>query len=201
MEDDVDAEGSIYAAHLLFWAAFGITRAFVWARRRPQTEPAQPITATATAPHSRALLLVHTLAFGVMYFGLGDAVLGGRGPGATAVQRAAGALVITAGGALVCWALAHFESWRIRAQLDAGHRLATAGPFRYLRHPIYMGLNLLAIGSAISVPTLTVWASVALMFVGGDVRARAEEKLLLRVFGADYRDYCARRRRFIPRVY
>ncbi len=46
------------------------------------------------------------------------------------------------------WALDYFRSWRFRAKLDEGHQLATGGPFRLLRHPIYMGLNLLALGSA-----------------------------------------------------
>jgi protein-S-isoprenylcysteine O-methyltransferase Ste14 len=122
-------------------------------------------------------------------------------PAVWAGQRVVGALVIAAAAALICWALAHFASWRIRAKLEAGHRLATDGPFRHLRHPIYMGLNLLALGSAIWVPTPVLWMSVVLMCIGSDLRARAEEKLLLQVFGAAYRDYCQRTSRFVPGIY
>jgi protein-S-isoprenylcysteine O-methyltransferase Ste14 len=99
------------------------------------------------------------------------------------------------------WALEYFRSWRFRAKLDAGHQLATGGPFRLLRHPIYMGLNLLAIGSAIWVPTPLLWTAVGVMLIGSDLRARGEERVLLAAFGDAYREYCARTRRFVPGVY
>ena len=101
----------------------------------------------------------------------------------------------------VVWALLHFTSWRYRAKLDRGHQLATGGPFRILRHPIYMGLNLLALGCAIWVPTAVVWAGFVLMAIGSDLRARAEETLLRPAFGDSYQAYCARTARFIPAVY
>ena len=64
-----------------------------------------------------------------------------------------------------------------------------------------MGLNLLALGSAIWVPTSVVWAAFVLMAIGSDLRARAEESLLIQVFGSSYREYYARTRRFVPGIY
>ena len=64
-----------------------------------------------------------------------------------------------------------------------------------------MGLNLLALGTAIWIPTAPVWISVILMAVGGDLRARSEESLLVDAFGSSYIDYRARTRRFVPGVY
>jgi protein-S-isoprenylcysteine O-methyltransferase Ste14 len=112
-----------------------------------------------------------------------------------------GAVVIAAGAALMSWARVWFASWRFRAKLDASHQLATGGPFRYLRHPIYMGLNLLALGSAVWDPTLVVWIAVVLMVVGSDLRGRAEERLLANAFGAAYADYLQRTSRFLPGIY
>jgi len=40
-----------------------------------------------------------------------------------------------------------------------------------------------------------------LMSVGSDLRGRAEERLLEETFGAPYREYCGRVRRFIPGIY
>ena len=97
--------------------------------------------------------------------------------------------------------MAFFHSWLFRAKLDQGHQLATKGPFRLLRHPIYMGLNLLSPGTAIWVPTVTVWIGFVLMVVASDLRARSEESLLAHAFGSTYTDYCAHTRRFIPRLY
>jgi len=101
----------------------------------------------------------------------------------------------------VVWALLSFRSWRFRAAVDSRHQLATGGPFRLLRHPIYLGLNLLALGSAIWIPTPVMWTAFILMAIGGDLRARAEEALLMQTFGSTYRAYIARTRRFIPGVY
>jgi protein-S-isoprenylcysteine O-methyltransferase Ste14 len=64
-----------------------------------------------------------------------------------------------------------------------------------------MGLNLLALGTAIWIPTAIVWAAFVLMAMGSDLRARAEETLLEEAFGRSYREYCARTRRFLPGIY
>ena len=86
-------------------------------------------------------------------------------------------------------------------RLDADHRLTTAGPFRIVRNPIYAGVDLLALGTAIWISTWMGWLGVALMIVGGDLRARAEEPLLEVAFGDEYRDYRRRTSRLIPGLY
>jgi protein-S-isoprenylcysteine O-methyltransferase Ste14 len=136
-----------------------------------------------------------------MYFGIGNTVIPARVPAWFAGQRIAGTLVIALGGVMICWALLFFKSWRIRAALTADHQLATGGPFRFVRHPIYLGLDLLALGSAVWVPTPALWLSVILMVLGSDLRGRAEEKLLVTRFGEAYTSYMARTRRFLPGVY
>ena len=194
----------IYTVHWVFWGAFGLTRMILRSRDRNDSRAADtaPISQQeTTAPFSRALLAFHALAFGLMYFGISIAVIPGRVPNWFPGQRVAGTLVIAAGAALVVSALVYFRSWRFRAALDKSHQLATGGPFRILRHPIYMGLNLLALGSAIWVPTPIVWAAFVLMAIGSDLRARAEEAVLKQAFGPSYREYCARTRRFVPGIY
>jgi protein-S-isoprenylcysteine O-methyltransferase Ste14 len=196
----------LYALHLLFWAAFVVTRLLVGRRAAaaapaPGEADAHVVAEVRTAPHSRALLALHTVAFALVYFGIGNAVLAGRVPELFAGQRIVGALVIAVGGAIACWAVASCASWRFRAQLAPGHQLATGGPFRLVRHPIYLGLDLLALGSALWAPTPVLWFAFVLMVVGGDLRARAEEKLLAASFGDAYDDYCRRTRRFLPGIY
>lgn len=192
----------IYAVHALFWASFGVTRMVV----RPKAGPvagAPEVTAEkpATAPFSRGLLALHTVAFGVMYLGIGQTVVPNRVPEWFAGQRIVGTAIIALGAFFMSWSLAYFQSWRFRAQLDAGHQLATGGPFRWVRHPIYLGLTLLALGSAVWVPTAFTWVGFVLMFIGSDLRGRAEEKLLEARFGEAYRAYTAKTKRFVPGVY
>jgi protein-S-isoprenylcysteine O-methyltransferase Ste14 len=158
-------------------------------------------TRSQTAPYSRALLGVHMFAFGAMYFGVGTAVLPNRVPGLFVGQSVVATVVIALGAWLMCWTLLYFSSWRFRAKLDEGHQLATGGPFRFVRHPIYMGLNLLALGTAVWIPTAILWASLLLVFAGSDLRARAEEKLLAQVFGDTHSAYCNHTSRFLPGIY
>ena len=193
----------VYPLHALFWGSFALTRSLRRRFVRPAlSEQVETVTTGShTAPYSRALLAVHMLAFGAMYFGVVTAVLSNRVPGLFVGQSVVATLIIALGAWLMCWTLLHFSSWRFRAKLDEGHRLATGGPFRFVRHPIYMGLNLLALGTAVWIPTGILWASLLLMFVGGDLRARAEEKLLTQVFGDTYSAYCNRTSRFLPGIY
>jgi len=195
----------IYGVHTVFWWAFVISRWIVKRSAGKSATPAAPPTSSSgdarTARWSRALLVFHSTAFGTMYFGIGYAVLRGRVPFWFAGQRIVGTGVIVIGAALVAWAVLHFRSWRFRAALSEAHQLATGGPFSLLRHPIYMGLDLLALGSAIWVPTPTLWIAVLLMAIGSDLRARAEERILEEAFGDSYRGYCRRTPRFLPYVY
>jgi protein-S-isoprenylcysteine O-methyltransferase Ste14 len=193
----------LYGAHLAFWVSFGLTRLVARFPASPHPREKGPPVAQRelTAPFSLAMLAIHAIAFGVLYFGVAHAIRSDRVPSWFAGQRVASGALIGVAIILVSWALAFLRSWRVRAKLAPGHELTTNGPFRLLRHPIYMALNLLALGTAFWVPTATVWAAFILVVIGSDVRARAEEHILARAFGTAYADYCARTKRFVPGVY
>jgi protein-S-isoprenylcysteine O-methyltransferase Ste14 len=194
----------IYIVHAAFWSAFGVTLVvlrLLGGKSDSAPDPASLAKDGKTAPYSRALLVFHMVAFFTMYFGVGRAVFTSRVPAWFPGQRLVSCVVIASGAALANWALIFFRSWRFRAKLDSGHELATGGPFRFLRNPIYMGLNLLAFGTAIWIPTAVVWTGFGLMVIGSDLRGRAEETILDKAFGAAYRDYCSRTRRFLPGIY
>ena len=157
---------TVYTVHSAFWSAFGLTLLILRARKRLGTSTSEPAAAPpheTTAPFSRGVLAIHVLAFIVMYIGVANAVFLQRVPVWFYGQRVVGSMVVASGAVLVNCAMVHFRSWRFRAKLDEGHQLATGGPFRLVRHPIYMGLNLLALGTAILVPTTRVWAGFVLI--------------------------------------
>ena len=82
----------------------------------------------------------------------------------------------------------------------SGGRLVTTGVYRRVRHPIYSGGLIAALGFALATRSpmrLLWWAMLALVL---DVKARYEEELLSRRF-AEYEDYRRKSRRFIPWVY
>lgn len=192
------------AIHAALWASFGVA----WLTRRhrgsssKEASPELVVTSQEyTAPYSRSILAFHLFGFAAMYVGILKAVLPERVPTGLLGQHAAGALVIAAGAVLIAWGAASLRSWRFRARLDHGHELATGGAFRLLRHPIYAGINLVALGTAIWTPTFVTWTASLLIVVGSDLRARAEESVLKQAFGSRYADYARCVKRFIPGVY
>jgi protein-S-isoprenylcysteine O-methyltransferase Ste14 len=195
----------IYVVHGAFWFAFGVADKFASRRRAPSssrtTEPVAINERETVSPFAKRVVAVHGIAFGIMYFGVGNAAIPQRVPEWFAGQRLVGAAIIMAGAWIAAWARVWFHSWRFQAKLDAGHQLATGGPFKFMRHPIYMGLNLLALGTAIWIPTGICWIGFILMVLGSDLRARAEEKVLTDAFGTRYTTYCAATRCFIPLIY
>ena len=194
----------IYLAHAAAWLAFAAGH--LAARYRLSSGTSAPtVEASGGAPlrarHAGLLVGVHMIAFALLYTGIERAVFRVGMPDVPPPFKLAGALLILLGGALMGWARLAFASWRYRAQLDPGHQLATGGPYRLVRHPIYAGLDLLAFGTALWIPTLLVWLATLLMALAGDLRARAEEALLVRAFGDTYRQYQRRTSRFIPGLY
>jgi protein-S-isoprenylcysteine O-methyltransferase Ste14 len=62
-----------------------------------------------------------------------------------------GALVFLLGNAILLWAryTNRFFSSMVRIQTDRGHTVCKAGPYRYVRHPGYVGGILMALGMGI----------------------------------------------------
>jgi protein-S-isoprenylcysteine O-methyltransferase Ste14 len=198
----------IYVAHICFWLVFAAAN--VYARRRYPATATPDIAATSAsregeplrAKNASLLVAVHAFAFAVLFYGVGRAVWNRNVPFEPPTWRVVvGVAIIAIGAVLAFWARVSFASWRVRAQLDAGHQLATGGPFAMIRNPIYQAMNLLALGTAVWVNNTGAWLGVLLMAIGGALRARAEEPLLERMFGEQYREYRSRTWRFVPGIY
>ncbi|MPZ21591.1 MAG: hypothetical protein GEV06_27420, partial [Luteitalea sp.] len=111
-----------------------------------------------------------------------------------------GCLLALAGAALVLWSRAELGSaWSFVPMADQRTGLVTTGPYRLVRHPIYLGLSLLAMGEALA---FSSWPAVAVVFsaiVPTFVwRAYAEERLLADTFGERYAHYRKRTKMMIP---
>lgn len=94
------------------------------------------------------------------------------------------------------------KEWSITARLVEGHQLATRGPYRVVRHPIYTGMfgMLLATGLTISYWFILIFA-VAFFFIGTIIRVRSEEKLLREQFGSQFDAYAERVPALLPGIY
>jgi protein-S-isoprenylcysteine O-methyltransferase Ste14 len=102
------------------------------------------------------------------------------------------------GFAFAFWARAHIgRNWGMPMSLRQGHALVTSGPYAYVRHPIYTGLMIAMIGSALTLGAISL-AIFALCFAYFVVSARTEEKMMLAQFPDAYPAYRRRTRMLIP---
>ncbi len=81
-----------------------------------------------------------------------------------------------------------------------GAELVQTGPYALVRHPIYAGGFILALGWALYIHGWLTLGYVAVLFVFLDVKSRREERWLTEKFPA-YASYQRRVRRLIPLVY
>jgi protein-S-isoprenylcysteine O-methyltransferase Ste14 len=147
----------------------------------------------------RAPLVANFAAFGLYFPSL--LVFSGSSAGSAALLLASsGALLGVAGAALVVRSRAELgPAWSFVPKADQGRGLVTTGPYRLVRHPIYLGFALLATGEALafgSWPALTIALSGIIPSFAW--RARAEEKLLSRTFDDRYTVYRQRTKMIIP---
>ncbi len=78
--------------------------------------------------------------------------------------------------------------------------LVTAGPYRWVRNPLYNGLWLVGPAMTLATGRWLFAAGCVLIFTLLAVRTRKEEENLIARFGDSYRDYMARTGRFLPRL-
>ena len=85
-------------------------------------------------------------------------------------------------------------------EFERTSKLVSSGIFHYIRHPLYASLLMLAWGVFFKLPSV-VGAVLATAATAGVISmSRMDEAECLRVFGAEYRQYMLRTKRYIPRV-
>ena len=104
--------------------------------------------------------------------------------------RVPGVILIWAGIALAMWARWHLgQYWSGRITIKEDHKLIRTGPYARLRHPIYSGLDLAAIGTALEIDRWRCVAGVCVIILGFGIKAKREEGMLGAQFGADFQEH------------
>ncbi len=125
---------------------------------------------------------------------LWETLLGWRGDPHLNPLHLLGGIVIGGGFALLA------SAWRVLFAAQQAHRLATEGPYAYVRHPQYDAFILIMLGFLLQWPTLltlVMFPVLAWMYVH---LARQEETEVSAEFGEAYARYCARTPAFLPRL-
>lgn len=102
----------------------------------------------------------------------------------------AGVALTYAGVALAIWARAVLgKHWSGTVTIKEGHRLIRNGPYSVVRHPIYSGLILAVLGTALAVGELRGLAALAMILAVWLIKLRLEERFMMERFGGEYEDY------------
>jgi protein-S-isoprenylcysteine O-methyltransferase Ste14 len=111
-------------------------------------------------------------------------------------------LLVIAGMSFAYWARVHLgRNWSGEVMVKVGHTLITSGPYRSVRHPIYSGMTLALLGTALATGAPYGFIALALILFGFLVRVRLEEALMRETFPGEYDDYSRHTARLIPGVY
>lgn len=186
----------VFVIVMICWFVFAGTFLL---RRKPPTPPDEK-----RAPKSLIGVALQGISYGVVW--------GVRREAFTPIVAAA-SVAIVAGIIASCAAIASVwlvtaalktlgKEWSLTARLVEGHKLATTGPYAFVRHPIYTGMlgMLLATGLAVS-HWAALLAALVVFFVGTAIRVRSEEKLLREAFGEQFEKYAQRVPAILPGLY
>jgi protein-S-isoprenylcysteine O-methyltransferase Ste14 len=112
-----------------------------------------------------------------------------------------GVILCAAGIAFAIWARRHLgRNWGMPMSLQEGHELVTTGPYTRVRHPIYTGILLAMLGSALAVGA--AWFLPFFIFGAYFIySAKTEEKLMIQEFPNEYPAYQARTKVLVPFVW
>ena len=88
--------------------------------------------------------------------------------------------------------------WSDKVVLKADHELIRSGRYFYLRHPIYSGVLLGIVGTALAVGEWRGIVALVLMATNYFVKARGEERILAGSFGQAYAEYKRETGFFLP---
>ncbi len=99
----------------------------------------------------------------------------------TLASLAAGGIVAAVGEGLRFWAAGHLEKER---------EVTKSGPYRWSRHPLYVGSSIIGFGIAIASASIAVWVLVAIYLAASLTAAiTTEEAALTAKFGSEYVEY------------
>jgi protein-S-isoprenylcysteine O-methyltransferase Ste14 len=160
-----------------------------------------PLPASRRSQLSIAGVLLQTAGFFIIGIGRIDATADVAAPASLALSMivlcaGAGAVLLFRSSAKVLG-----DNWSIVARTRAEHSLITDGPFRRVRHPIYLSMLLLLVAIGVGFGHLVALTlGVPLFLIGTAIRMREEERLLVGQFGDAYRLYARETPALIPRL-
>jgi protein-S-isoprenylcysteine O-methyltransferase Ste14 len=110
-----------------------------------------------------------------------------------------GIALMLLGFAFTSWArIVLGRNWSSTVTMKENHELVEIGPYAWVRHPIYTGLLIMFLGTAVVVGQWRGVAAIILVLVSFLIKLRIEEKWMTELFGDRYTAYRRRVAMLIP---
>jgi len=110
-----------------------------------------------------------------------------------------GVALVAVGLGFASWARLHIgRNWSSIVTVKVGYALVQTGPYAIVRHPIYSGLLLAFIGTAVARDDWRGWVAVLLMLAAFVRKLRLEERWMGEQFPGEYPGYRARVSALVP---
>lgn len=112
-----------------------------------------------------------------------------------------GALITVAGLLFSIWARVTLgRNWSRSVTIKQDHELIMRGPYRRVRHPIYTGLLVGFVGTALALGQYRGVVAFVLIFASLYYKLRLEERWMRGQFGETYANYVRQTRALVPWV-
>ena len=119
----------------------------------------------------------------------------------TTALALSGVVLTVAGVAFAMWSrFVLGENWSSAVSIRKNHELIRIGPYRTVRHPIYTGMLMGLLGTALIVGEVRGLLALVILWLGFYLKARMEEAVLTREFGAKFEAHAQHTGMFLPRV-
>ena len=99
------------------------------------------------------------------------------------------------------WVHRHLDTqWSVALELQEEHKLITSGPYKRIRHPMYLGIFVYTIGLMLISSDLLVFIFFAFSIWVNYIRIPDEEQMMIDEFGDEYREYMKHSGKLLPRL-
>jgi protein-S-isoprenylcysteine O-methyltransferase Ste14 len=120
----------------------------------------------------------------------------------SSIIRSGGVILSFIGFFLMNWSVIFLDKqFSIEVTIQDNHKLVTNGPYRYIRHPRYLGIILFLSGISLVFLSLIALILVLITIIVLLWRIRDEEKLMFREFKEAWEDYKKKTFSLIPFIY
>jgi len=113
--------------------------------------------------------------------------------------KIAGLVLVYTGMALAAWATFYIKGAVFGMVEETRGILVKNGPYRLVRHPVYLALTVAILGIPVSLGSWPGLVAVFLLFLPTEIyRAKLEDKALALKFGKEWEEYAGKTRFMLP---